>query len=1104
MKEETLKAYDATRNLSDKAFKAVCYAPFISLYFDTLGFVRVCCQNTMHTVGNLREQRLDEIWRGEKIRQLRQALIDYDFKLGCRFCEWQLGDGNYLTSFMRSFDEFPVASEEPEWPVRMEFSVSNTCNLECVMCNGEWSSSIRSRREKLTPLPKSYGDEFFEDLAKYLPHLRTAKFLGGEPFLAQESLRVWEMMVDQGLSIPCHVTTNGTQYNKRVERIINALPVSFSISMDGITKATVESIRVNAHHETVLENFKRFHAYARERRTYIGLTFCLMQKNWHEFGEYLLFGDEYDCQVVVNTVIQPLHLSLHVLPHDELQRVVQTMEKQGERILPQLKRNRQVWIDQLERLRHRLDTQAHGTDNPYFVPLKLTVKFPDASEASDRLPTESVERASRRKLERWARDGQIDGWVAKPDGTIDRILSGKDNLLGVPVDKLLGQPVNRVNIEFLTLFGERMEILDEEKNDHLFDRIVALIKPDRSRTYLRTINFPRIDEFGKRSGSVTLVGVTRHKPPSRRRLADFVPDRDPETLTVVEDATLSEATARRMLRRWANGGAVDKVEAGLHDDVRSVGEQGFLGLAAEECLNLELDDVINKIVTANGSIPQNFREVIQTYSIDRAWTIEDPNGERLCDVRFISVPRYDEQGLLTGTLLLGARATQAPDEGGRLVDNFNPLGAASDPLAREKMTDAEAHAALGAWAWFEPIHSLACDYNDKITATTAGADSILGLDPAACLGKTVNEFLGMVQTHLGSTMEHRSFDKREDRMASLVAFRDGEKPWTLVRAMTLPRYDADGDVVGTVTLAVAKPEPEEAPFGGGLAGLLPDPADAPPQRGDACTPSQAEFQLRRWADEPLSIETARLDANGIVLEASRGFAGVPEQQCLGRPFFDVLAQARTGYAKITLAKDNRSSACVDRLYELTDSQGASRFARIILVPNRSATGSIEGYFAGMAMAADLPSSIGHETDTFDLVRTDEVRRASKTRDQAREELSRWSDDGEVDLFLCDLDDQILGCERPDDLLGMDATALVGRPLVEMFAMLRDHYGSNVELLAEERTLGSVERTVRFSGKGEVVTVRSITLPRYDGEGRLVGSTIFAARTASSSLATINA
>lgn len=77
-------------------------------------------------------------------------------------------DGRPDLAFLRWFAELPVEGPDPDWPRQMEFSVSNTCNLQCVMCNGEWSSSIRSQREGLPPLPKVYDDAFFDGLRDFL------------------------------------------------------------------------------------------------------------------------------------------------------------------------------------------------------------------------------------------------------------------------------------------------------------------------------------------------------------------------------------------------------------------------------------------------------------------------------------------------------------------------------------------------------------------------------------------------------------------------------------------------------------------------------------------------------------------------------------------------------------------------------------------------------------------------------------------------------------------------------------------------------------------------------------------------------------------------
>jgi sulfatase maturation enzyme AslB (radical SAM superfamily) len=228
------------------------------------------------------------------------------------------------------------------------------------MCNALNSSAIRARQAKLPPLPRVYSDEFLISLRKYLPHLRRAKFLGGEPLLVLENFRVWDMMIAEGLTTPCHVTTNGTQYNAKIEQIMKALPMGFSVSLDGATKATVESIRVNANYDEQLCILKRLREYTRERRTDLSLNFCFMRRNWHEFGEFCLFADEWGCNVYANTVVTPPEFSVYNLPPAELRNIVDAMQAESHRLGPLLKRNRAVWFAQLDRVRHVY--QQHTTD----------------------------------------------------------------------------------------------------------------------------------------------------------------------------------------------------------------------------------------------------------------------------------------------------------------------------------------------------------------------------------------------------------------------------------------------------------------------------------------------------------------------------------------------------------------------------------------------------------------------------------------------------------------------------------------------------------------------------------------------------------------------
>ena len=349
-----IDAFNLSRDFTDKAVHSLCYAPHTSLYFDTRGNVRACCYNFNFPAGNISEADIDTIWHGAKLQMLRDALQDDRFGPGCEFCENRLATGVLDNLSFRNYDAFSLSGALPKWPQQMEFSISNACNLECIMCRGQWSSAIRKRREKLPPLPLFYKSDFIESLRKYLPHLKRIKFLGGEPFLIRQYFQLWEMMIAENQPVASHVTTNGTQYNRRIARVMEHIPVGFAVSLDGATKATVEAIRVNANFAEQMRNVARFRSYARERRTAFSLTFCLMRQNWHEFGEFCLLADSLDCPVGINTVLDPPEFGVYTLPVTELSIIVRQMECQASSLEAQLGRNRGVWFGELERMRRHL------------------------------------------------------------------------------------------------------------------------------------------------------------------------------------------------------------------------------------------------------------------------------------------------------------------------------------------------------------------------------------------------------------------------------------------------------------------------------------------------------------------------------------------------------------------------------------------------------------------------------------------------------------------------------------------------------------------------------------------------------------------------------
>jgi molybdenum cofactor biosynthesis enzyme MoaA len=313
---------------------------------------------------------------GDKAEELRRAMEAYDLTVGCEFCKWQVDEGRPDLAFSKWFTEYPVTGPSPAWPQQLELSISNNCNLQCVMCNGEWSSSIRAHREHRPPLPKVYGDAFFEELRLFVPHLRRIKFLGGEPFLASETLRVMDLLVEMEADVRCHVTTNGTQWSPRVERILDMLPIDVAVSLDAATRETYEQVRIGADWDEVQTNLDRFQERAARRGTDVTVTFCLMAINWRDFAGFCEMADARGIGCAVNTVTEPAHLSLYRLPIDELEEVLAELERIEAERGATFGRSRATWLGELDRLRQhaeqkRSSTPVTGLDvrkhNPEFV-----------------------------------------------------------------------------------------------------------------------------------------------------------------------------------------------------------------------------------------------------------------------------------------------------------------------------------------------------------------------------------------------------------------------------------------------------------------------------------------------------------------------------------------------------------------------------------------------------------------------------------------------------------------------------------------------------------------------------------------------------------------
>lgn len=189
------------------------------------------------------------------------------------------------------------------------------------MCYGGASSAIRAHREKAPPIPMAYDSQFIEQLTPYIPDLTNTKFYGGEPFLIPAYLQIWNNIATINSSCVIEIQTNGSVLTEKIKEMLEKGNFRIGVSLDGITKKTYESIRINSNFDTVMKNLIYFQEYCKRKKIHFNVSTCPMPTNWEEMPTILQYGNEHGFTIFFNTVYNPHQCSFSSLTILELQKI---------------------------------------------------------------------------------------------------------------------------------------------------------------------------------------------------------------------------------------------------------------------------------------------------------------------------------------------------------------------------------------------------------------------------------------------------------------------------------------------------------------------------------------------------------------------------------------------------------------------------------------------------------------------------------------------------------------------------------------------------------------------------------------------------------------
>ncbi|WP_188261096.1 radical SAM protein [Azospirillum tabaci] len=234
-----------------------CYHPFQTLNADRTGTIHACScpvhrQREMGPDGNSREQSIESIWNGERLRQMREAFLAGDYG---RFCNTRSCSLLYGPPALPPTDPEVIAAVNEgktvlDYGVRtLIHEIDHGCNLHCVHC-----------REEKIPVDRSHTKPNIEEVRDLIRAKKLKTFYPhgwGEVLIMKDvvELLASNLLVDNGVSVELH--TNLLPLRPSLWARIGHNTFSHIVfSVDGCSSATYDAVRRGGSWERVHENMR--------------------------------------------------------------------------------------------------------------------------------------------------------------------------------------------------------------------------------------------------------------------------------------------------------------------------------------------------------------------------------------------------------------------------------------------------------------------------------------------------------------------------------------------------------------------------------------------------------------------------------------------------------------------------------------------------------------------------------------------------------------------------------------------------------------------------------------------------------------------------------
>lgn len=341
--------------LSGANEKTFCIGPYTEVRINPNGSMNFCHYADTDLIppgDNIQKLTVGEYFRaGDSVTRTRNILEQGGYVDRCHRC--YKNEENNILSFRHrrniqaaifpGKDFLPSLAQSQHRiigsnPRFYHVSLSNLCNLSCMMCRPEFSSLLTSTMKKIKIIPDSVP--VLEDWTQneqtwqaFVDHLLAndqivcLHFMGGEPLYHKKFIELIDRLVQEDHT-NFHLTfvSNGTIYNRDIiEKLSKFQSVAMEISIESLDSSN-DYIRFPGNYQQIKQNIEAYCQHRSEKFSLVLRTVPQLLSISH-YEQIMYFAQQQKIMIDSNVLHDPDFLKLNLLPDDIKQKAIDKLSK---------------------------------------------------------------------------------------------------------------------------------------------------------------------------------------------------------------------------------------------------------------------------------------------------------------------------------------------------------------------------------------------------------------------------------------------------------------------------------------------------------------------------------------------------------------------------------------------------------------------------------------------------------------------------------------------------------------------------------------------------------------------------------------------------------